>query len=114
MAGTFLYESGAVGSGVWCFNSEYHLDQTVLVGTEGQITFATFDTSPIKLTTATGTENFPIDNPAHVHQPLIQSIVDELNGEGRCPSTGESAARTTWVTDQLLREYYESHDLSSR
>jgi hypothetical protein len=26
-----------------------------------------------------------------VHQPLIQTIVDEQNGMGRCPSTGESA-----------------------
>jgi hypothetical protein len=28
------------------------------------------------------------------HQPLIQTIVDELNGNGKCPSTGESGART--------------------
>jgi hypothetical protein len=41
-----------------------------------------------------------------VQQPLIQTIVDELNGQGRCPSTGESAARTNWVMDQLLRTYY--------
>ena len=30
-------------------------------------------------------------------------ILDELNGQGRSPSTGESGARTTWVTDQILR-----------
>jgi hypothetical protein len=28
--------------------------------------------------------------------------VDELNGEGRCPSTGESAARTARVLDAIL------------
>jgi 1,5-anhydro-D-fructose reductase (1,5-anhydro-D-mannitol-forming) len=33
---------------------------------------------------------------------LIQTIVDELNGQGRCPSTGESGARATWVMDQML------------
>jgi hypothetical protein len=36
---------------------------------------------------------------------LIQSIVDEMNGEGRCPSTGESAARTARVLDDILAEY---------
>ena len=34
--------------------------------------------------------------------PLIQSIVDELLGRGRCESTGESAARTSWVMEQCL------------
>jgi hypothetical protein len=37
-----------------------------------------------------------------VQQPLIQTVVDELLGLGRCPSTGESAARTNWVMDQML------------
>ena len=37
---------------------------------------------------------------------LTQTIVDELNGFGHCPSTGESGARTNWVMDQLLEEYY--------
>jgi hypothetical protein len=41
--------------------------------------------------------------PAHVQQPLIQSVVDELLGRGTCPSTGESGARTSWVMDQLVR-----------
>jgi len=31
--------------------------------------------------------------------------VDELLGRGQCPSTGESAARTSWVMDRLLEEY---------
>jgi hypothetical protein len=31
-------------------------------------------------------------------------VVDDLNGIGMCPSTGESAARTTWVMDQILED----------
>jgi hypothetical protein len=37
-----------------------------------------------------------------VQQPLIQTVVDELLGRGHCPSTGESALRTTRVIDQIL------------
>ncbi len=79
------------------------LDQTVIVGSAGSISYATFDATPITVTTAEGSREIAIDNPAHVHQPLIQSIVDELRGEGRCPSTGISAARTAKVMDDLLR-----------
>ena len=37
-----------------------------------------------------------------------QAIIDELNGEGFCESTGESGARTSWVLDQCVREYYRT------
>jgi hypothetical protein len=37
---------------------------------------------------------------------LIQTIVDELNGRGQCPSTGASALRTTRVMDKVLENYY--------
>ena len=48
-----------------------------------------------------------IDHPPHVQQPLIQSIVNDMNGVGECPSTGESGARTSWVMDQMLATYRE-------
>jgi hypothetical protein len=54
-------------------------------------------------------EEFPLGDPPHVHQPLIQSIVSELNGQGRCPSTGTSAARTAWVMDEILAELRTGH-----
>ncbi|MCK7474553.1 MAG: hypothetical protein MZV49_15540 [Rhodopseudomonas palustris] len=49
---------------------------------------------------------FAIPHPPHVQQPLIQTVVDHLNGLGTCPSTGDSAARTTRVMDQILASYY--------
>ena len=106
VVGSFVFESGVTGVGSWCFTSPDVLDQTVIVGSAGSISYSTFDAAPITLTTAAGIEQITIDNPAHVHQPLIQSIVDELRGEGTCPSTGISAARTAKVMDDLLRGYY--------
>jgi len=41
-----------------------------------------------------------------VAQPLIQSVVDDLLGRGECPSTGESARRTSRVMDRVLDAYY--------
>ena len=56
--------------------------------------------------TAAGSEQFAIPNPDHVAQPLIQLIVDDLLGRGTCPSTGESARRTSAVMDHVLEGYY--------
>ena len=105
VVGSFRFASGVVGVGSWCFTSADDLDETILVGSSGRLTYSTFDAQPITLDDADGEQQFAIDNPPHVHQPLIQSIVDELNGGDKCPSTGESAARTAQVMDDLLREY---------
>ena len=48
----------------------------------------------------------PTQTSPHVHQPLIQTIVDELLGGGTCSSTGETGARTSWVMDRCLTNYY--------
>ena len=100
---SFQFETGLLGVGDWYFTSREYVDETRIVGTEGEVAFSTFDSTPIRLTTAAGSEAIAVENPPHVHQPLIQTIVDELNGVGACPSPGVSGARTTWVTDQILR-----------
>ena len=51
-------------------------------------------------------EVLPFRNPPHVHQPLIQTAVNQLLGKGICESTAESGARTAWVMDQCLKHYY--------
>ncbi|GAB4379540.1 MAG: Gfo/Idh/MocA family oxidoreductase [Calditrichia bacterium] len=104
----FTFEAGYHGTGIWCFSSFRDVDFNEIVGEKGCIQFSTFGESPIILKTATQTENFSIKNPTHIQQPLIQSIVDELNGEGQCPSTGLTAARTNWVMDEILKSYYQS------
>ena len=39
---------------------------------------------------------------AHIQQPLIQTIVDTLLGDGECPSTGHTAALTNRAIDMIL------------
>jgi predicted dehydrogenase len=115
----FEFASGVRGTGVWCFSGAGDLDRTEIVGTRGRITFASFANEPVRLDITSdasggGTEVFTIPHPAHVQQPLIQTIVDELRGTGTCPSTGPSAMRTTRVIDDLLRGYYESRTAARR
>ena len=102
VTGSFVFASGVHGVGVWSFSSFTNLDQTEIVGDAGKLTFTSFTTDPIQLTTGRGVTEFDLGHPAHIQQPLIQSIVNELNGVGTCPSNGASGARTTWVMDQML------------
>ena len=78
-------------------------DRTEIIGSAGKLTYSTFDTQPLILTTSQGQTEFTYDYPTHIQQPLIQAVVDALNDVGACPSTGESAARTSWVMDEMLK-----------
>jgi hypothetical protein len=91
--------------GTWAFSTFQQRDVNEVVGSKGLLRFSSFGTEPVVWETGEGVTEFPIPNPAHVQQPLIQTVVDELLGRGACPSTGESAARTSKVMDQLLEEY---------
>jgi predicted dehydrogenase len=104
VTGTLVFESGIQGVGTWCFTSYDRRDVTEIVGSEGKLTYSTFDNQPILLTTAKGSTELSYDHPPHIQQPLIQSVVNALNGIGTCPSTGESAARTSWTMDQMLKK----------
>jgi predicted dehydrogenase len=105
VTGSFVFGSGVHGTGTWCFTAFDKVDVNEVVGSEGLLRFSTFGTEPVVLETREGITEFPIDNPPHVQQPLIQTVVDALRGVGTCPSTGESAARTSWVMDEMLRGY---------
>ena len=103
VTGTWLFESGVHGAGTWCFTGFDRCDHTEIVGSAGKLTFSTFDAQPLILTTSQGQTEFAYDYPAHIQQPLIQSVVDALNGIGTCPSTGASATRTSWAMDEMLK-----------
>jgi 1,5-anhydro-D-fructose reductase (1,5-anhydro-D-mannitol-forming) len=110
----FRFASGAYGSGAWCFSADCDEEHNEIVGSAGRISFSTFPplappagrpAVPIRLLRGDALEEFPIADPPYVHQPLVQTIVDEMNGQGRCPSTGETAARTARVIDDCLAEF---------
>ncbi len=101
----FIFETGVPGSGTWCFtvSENNKLDRIEIVGSKGTIEFSTFKMAPIKLKTVSGIEEIDLPPPENIQQPLIKTIVDELLGRGKCPSTGSSAARTSKVMDEIIR-----------
>jgi predicted dehydrogenase len=104
VTGYFEFENGIMGTGNWCFTSSEtsETDETTIIGSKGQITYETFGEPVIRLETDDrGEESFKFEMPENIQYYLIESIVNELLGNGHCPSTGDSAARTNWVLSQI-------------
>jgi 1,5-anhydro-D-fructose reductase (1,5-anhydro-D-mannitol-forming) len=107
IAASFRFESGVLASGAWCYCADRDEECNEIIGSRGSIQFSIFTATPIQLRRDGKVEAIAIGDPPHVHQPLVQSIVDELNGVGQCPSTGETALRTARVVDAVLAEVHD-------
>jgi len=59
-----------------------------------------------------GDIEFDFSRPEHVGAGLIQRVVDELRGVGKCPSTGPTAARTSWAMEEIGKDY--GHEIYNR
>ena len=105
-AAVFRVGDGVAGVGVWNFNAAHKRDLLVVTGSDGELEIPIFSDGDLVQSTGSGRVAHPFRNPPHVHQPLVQSIVDELGGRGRCESTAESAARASWVMERCVIEYY--------
>ena len=110
VAMSFQTESGVPGTAAWDFASAVRDDTLEIGGTDGRLTCSIFGNEPLRLETASGVRTIERPNPPHVQQPLIQTVVDDLRGSGVCPSTGESARRTSRVMDRVLAAYYGGRD----
>lgn len=95
-----------VGTGVWNFNAPASIDSITFTGSLGQLTTTLFTDTDVSVTRKGQDSIYRFRNPPHVHQPLVQQIVDELRGHGKCESTGESGARSSWVMERCLEPYY--------
>lgn len=104
VAASFRFENGVIGTGFWCFATDEASrgDSVEILGSRGAIRFSTFGFTPIELTNQQGTQHYLPANPEHIQFHLIEAIVAELRGQGRSPSNGASAARTSWVMDKIL------------
>lgn len=98
------FASGVAASGLWQYaaNPVSACDRIRIAGTGGHVDFSTFSFEPVELVTPAGTARFNLPAPRHIQMPMIESIVTELQGHGRCPSTGETAARTSRVMDMII------------
>jgi predicted dehydrogenase len=106
---TWKHESGVIGSGSWCFvvDKNQFTDEIEIIGEEGRIVIPTFTHGKVKVFNKNGLTELDFINPENIQFNLVKQVVDELRGTGKCVSTGISGARTSWVLEEIVKEYYE-------
>lgn len=105
---SFRFKNGIQATGSWTFNAYHDLDQNEIIGNKGRLIFSSFNEEPIILENESGRQEIEFPYPEHVQQPLLERVVASLLGKGESPSTGESAARTTKIMDQIIADYYNN------
>jgi predicted dehydrogenase len=108
VSGTWKHRSGVVGTGSWCFvvDESSAEDSIEITGETGKITLPCFLPGNLVLKNSAGINEMEFNNPRHISQNLVQQVVNEIRGVGTCVSTGISAARTSWVLDEMVKNYY--------
>jgi predicted dehydrogenase len=105
----FLFDNNIVGTGIWSFSvsREANRDSFEIVGEKGLIKTSTFTYEPIVLINGNGRQDFINERPENIQFYLIEQIVNALSGSGHVVSTGITAARTSRVLDEVVKEYYK-------
>jgi predicted dehydrogenase len=108
VSAAFAFESGVTGTGSWSFVVPKGSEEDIIeiTGTKGKIVFSCFQHGDVKLTTPQGTVSLSFQNPENISHYLIETVVKELRGEGKCHNTGYSASRTNKVLEEIVKEYY--------
>ena len=106
----FRTSNGVIGTASWNFAADRNEELLVIEGTSGRLLTPVLAPGPLLLESGGNSESILIADPPHIQQPLIQTIVDELLGLGKCPSTGITAARTSKVMDEALSRFYVGRD----
>jgi predicted dehydrogenase len=105
----FLFDDNIAGTGIWSFSApkEANRDTFEIIGEKGMIKTSTFTYEPIVLINGSGRKEFVNERPENIQYYLIEQIVKALSGTGgEVVSTGISAARTSRVMDEVVRNYY--------
>ena len=105
----FMFCNNIIGTGIWsfCVSQDSSRDIIEIIGDKGSVKFSAFSYVPIVLTNESGRQEFINEHPENVQYCLIEKIVRSLNGQGASPSTGLTAARTSKVMDEVVKEYYK-------
>ena len=110
VSGSFVFKGNIVGTGIWSFgvSKESNRDSFEIVGEKGLIKTTTFTYEPIVLINNNGRREYINERPENIQLFLIEQIVNALSGKGNTVvSTGETAARTSRVMDEVVKDYYK-------
>lgn len=101
ISGCWIHENNVTGSGCWNFGCHAREDTLEIFGSDGKLVFSVFADAPLALHTHEGVEKIIIDNPNPVQYFHVTNMRDTLLLGKSHPSTGQTAAHTAWLMDQI-------------
>lgn len=109
VSASFVHENGVVGNGIWSFVTDESAREDVLeiIGTKGKIVMSSFAHTPVHMYVDGKDYEYPYLNPENIQYNLIRQVVHSMQGRGSCASTGESAARTNKVLEEIVKDFYQ-------
>jgi 1,5-anhydro-D-fructose reductase (1,5-anhydro-D-mannitol-forming) len=102
VAACWLHESGITGTGSWNFGGYEREDKVEILGSRGKITFSVFENGSLVLANAQGETTLCIENPENIQLYHVNQMREHLIENGEHPSTGLTAAHTSWVMDKII------------
>ncbi len=99
----WLHQNGITGTGSWNFGTASREEQVHIYGSKGKITFSVFaEDAPIVLDTEEGKHELSVAHPRHIQHHHVAAMQEQLLTGKLHPSTGMTAAHTSWVMDKVL------------
>ena len=101
-------EQGIHGHLRFCCTAAEKSDRMTVTGSAGTMEFSVHGKMDIKIRNPEGAllEDMTIQDPVTVEQPMVQTVVEDLLGLGRCSSHAEEVLSTYYVIDQVLNPFY--------
>ncbi len=106
VSGLALFGSNIVLNGSWSFNveEEEEVDECLIVGSKGSITFPFFGKTVIWQNEDTDDiQIVPFEHPKHIQQPMIEKVVSFFLGAGENPCTIDDAIIVMGMIDQFTK-----------
>jgi len=109
VSAVFSFESGVKGTGSWSFvaDKQAEEDSIEITGTNGSIQFPCFDKGDVILKADGITTKLSFVNPENISYNLVKQVVGAMRKTNECVSTIYSAARTSWVMEEIVKSYYK-------
>jgi predicted dehydrogenase len=116
VSANFVFRDNIAATCTWCFcaSPEGNRDSFEIVGEKGILKTSTFTYEPIVVINSDGRQEYINEKPVNIQFYLIEQIVNALSGNGEVVSTGITAARTSRVMDEVVKEYYKTKDKSKK
>lgn len=103
VAACWSHKGTITGTGFWNFGCEHTEDRVEVFERKGKISFSVFEENPLVLERNGKREEFFIEHPQNIQLYHVDNMKKHLFEEGyHHPSTGKTAAHTSWVMDKIL------------